>query len=328
MNIAFAGFRHYHILGLYNAAVANPEVNLIACFEENEDVREDLRKSHNVDFNASSFEELLSNSNIDVIAIGDYYGRRGELAVKALSAGKHVIADKPICTSLEELDEIKRISTEKGLKVGCMLDLRYLAQFNKAKELVENGVIGEVKTVSFTAQHHLNYGVRPMWYFEEGKHGGTINDIGIHGVDVIRYITGKNLTHVDYAKTWNSHAIEKTAFHDAGQFAVTLDGMSVMADVSYAAPKFSGTLPTYWEFTFWGLDGMMRFNLETSDVAVYKTDKAVYKSELAKTPDECYYDILADFCLEVKGENTKLSTNECLESQRQILEIQRVASQK
>ena len=35
-----------------------------------------------------------------------------------------------------------------------------------------------------------------MWYFEEGKHGGTINDIAIHGIDLVRYLTGKNVTKI------------------------------------------------------------------------------------------------------------------------------------
>ena len=49
MNIGFAGFRHYHILGLYNAALANPDVNILACYEENEATREELGKSHNIE---------------------------------------------------------------------------------------------------------------------------------------------------------------------------------------------------------------------------------------------------------------------------------------
>lgn len=326
MNIGFAGFRHYHILGLYNSARKNPDVNIILCFEENQDVRQDLLREQGIDFNCDAFDKLIHSDSIDTVAIGDYYGRRGALVIEALKAGKNVIADKPICTSISELDEIERLSEEMGLKVGCMLDLRYLSQFNKARELIADGVIGEVQNVSFTAQHHLNYGVRPMWYFESGKHGGTINDIGIHGIDVIRYITGKNLSRVDYARVWNAYAKEQRDFCDCGQFVANLEGISVMADVSYAAPKYNGTLPTYWEFTFWGLDGMMRFNLESSSVTVYKTEKTVYTDEASKTPEECYYDILKDFCLEIQGHKTRLTTSECLKSQRQILEIQRVAS--
>ena len=60
MNIAFAGFRHEHIFGLYKSAVENPEVTIIGCCEENEEARLAAEKEIGSSFTYESYEELLS----------------------------------------------------------------------------------------------------------------------------------------------------------------------------------------------------------------------------------------------------------------------------
>ena len=51
------------------------------------------------------------------------------------------------------------------------------------------------------------------------------------------------------------------------------DGVALMADVSYAAPKFSGTMPTYWDFYFWGTEGMLKFNLLDNKIYLYRENE-------------------------------------------------------
>lgn len=319
MNIAIAGFRHYHIFTLYNAIKVTPGVTLCGCFEENNTVREAVAKDYGVEFSYASYEDILSDASVDAVGIGDYFGKRGQMVIAALRAGKHVICDKPICTDLAELDVIEALAKEKKLQVSCMLDLRYLSTVEKACEIVSGGEIGRIVNVSFTGQHCLDYANRPHWYYEDGKHGGTINDIAIHGVDLVRFITGKNLTKVNCARVWNAFATEEPQFKDCGQFMVEMDDISLMADVSYAAPKFSGTLPTYWDFYFWGTDGMINFNLASDTIRLYKNEK----TEIVCEPKELSY--LEDFYREIQGEKTVMNTFDILLSQRQVLEIQRAA---
>lgn len=319
MKIAFAGFRHSHIIGIYNTALKGGYV--VGCFEEDDTARKEMTDSLNIDFNFATYDELLSSDEVDTVAIGDYYGKRGKMVIAALKAGKHVICDKPMCTSLEELDQIEKLSKEKALKVAIMLDLRYWQQSIMAKELVEKGEIGKINMISFTGQHHLGYGSRPMWYFEEGKHGGTINDIGIHGIDVIRYITGKNLSKVEFKKEWNVYATKEPQFLDSAQFVADMEGTSVMADVSYAAPACNVLLPTYWEFRFWGDEGMLSYNLRDKSVTVYKGEEKVMKCP--EVEGDYFLDFIHDLEKEIKGEKTILSAVDMIESQRQILTIQK-----
>ncbi|MBE7052996.1 MAG: Gfo/Idh/MocA family oxidoreductase, partial [Ruminococcaceae bacterium] len=279
MNIAFAGFRHDHIFGLYNTVLSSDVVNLVGCFERDENAKKQAKERKNVEFNYNTYDELINDDKVDIVAIGDYYGIRGSMIIEALKKGKHIICDKPLCTSLKELDEIEKLSFEKNLQVCCMLDLRYLPQIEKVCEIVKNGEIGKIINVSFTGQHCLDYANRPKWYYEDGKHGGTINDIAIHGIDLVRFITGKNLTKVNCAKTWNAFALNETHFNDCAQFMVEMEDISVMADVSYAAPKFNGRMPTYWEFYFWGLEGMLKFNIQNNEIHIFKNNETVIECD-------------------------------------------------
>lgn len=318
MNILFAGFRHSHIMGLYNMAVENPNVNIVGCYEG--DIKNSIVADNNeINFNFASYEDALNDESIDAVAIGDYYGIRGKMVIEALRHGKHVICDKPICTSLKELNVIEKLVKKTGLTVSCMLDLRYMPQADKVKAMIADGIIGEVINASFTGQHCLDYGNRPGWYFEDGKHGGTINDIAIHGVDLVRYITGKNLTEVRCAKTWNAFAKAEPKFRDCGQFMADMEGMALMADVSYAAPKFNGIMPTYWEFYFWGTEGMIRFNLANNTIHVFKETE-----EIIECP-QTSIEHMRDFIRETQGEKTVLDTEDILKSQRQVLTIQKAA---
>ena len=202
-----------------------------------------------------------------------------------------------------------------------MFDLRYMSQVDKVKEIIESGELGKIHIASFTGQHPLNYGVRPAWYFEKGKHGGTINEIAIQGIDLLRLLTGKNLTKINCAKTLNAFAVAVPEFKDSAQFMIEMEDMAVIADVSYAAPAFAGTLPTYWDFKLWGSAGMLSFNLLDSDIHVFKDKETVIKGK-GFAPN-----CLNDFMLEVSGVPTVLNAADIFNSQEQVLKIQKFADE-
>ena len=85
-----------------------------------------------------------------------------------------------------------------------LLDLRDSGAFITARWLIREGTVGDVHTVHITAQHPLLLDRRPKWYFEPGKQGGTLNDIGIHATDLIPWMTGRALAEIVAARAWNA----------------------------------------------------------------------------------------------------------------------------
>ncbi len=324
MNIAFAGFQHSHILVLYNMAKENPLYNVVGAVETIESYRFDAIEK-GVIFNYNTYEELLADKNVDVVAIGACYGDRGTMAIKALEAGKHVICDKPLCTSLSELDEIEKLSKEKNLVVSCMLTMRFEPLIISLKKLVESGKLGEINNVYFGGQHPLQYGRRPSWYYQEGKHGGVINDIAIHGIDILSYIFGGKVNKIHAARTWNKYAEKEPRFKDCGQIMLSLDnGAGVIADVSYAIPDgIEFNIPYYWQFFVWGTKGVTEFAFNKQNPSYY------IKGQTEKIDLELInpsVDYLTDFTNLVEGkEDVIVPMSEVFASTRATLKIQQFA---
>ncbi|MCE5259662.1 MAG: Gfo/Idh/MocA family oxidoreductase [Chloroflexi bacterium] len=259
LRIAIAGFRHGHIMDLYRRAAEHPALQLVAACEEDEATRAQLAAQGQVKITHSNYLTMLREAPCDAVAIGDYFARRGALAIAALEHGKHVISDKPLATSLAEVERITELAAANRLCVGCMLDLRDNGLYIRTRELVRQGIIGEVKAISFNGQHPLLFGSRAGWYFEPGKHGGTLNDIGIHAFDALPWITGLQFTQINAARCWVAHPELCGTFASAGQVMLTLEnGCGVLGDVSYLTPdSFAYRNPQYWRMTIWGSQGVL-----------------------------------------------------------------------
>lgn len=321
MKIAFAGFRHSHIWSLYDKAQKTEGVSVVGAWEEDASAREEAMKRVNEPF-YDSYEALLNDPEVEAVGVGDYYAKRGQLIIRALEAGKHVITDKPICTSPEELRRIRALSGEKHLKVACMLDLRYDGAIRKAKQLIGEGKLGRIHAMGFTGQHPLNYGTRAGWYFEEGKQGGTINDIAIHGVDAIRYMTGLQFVKTTAARTWNAFATEVPFFNDCAQFMAEFEGgAGLMADVSYAAhTKTAWNMPSYWRFTLWGEEGCIEFRLGNDHLIFAGRESEAIESVPCEKPEDNW---LTDFMKPYDA----AAVEDVLTSTENVLTIQQVADQ-
>lgn len=321
---AIAGFRHGHITSLHEKVKKHPDCQLVAACEEDADARKSARENWKIEITHDSFSKMLAEVDFDVLAVGDYYSKRGQLIIAALKAGKHTIADKPICTSLTELEEISRLSKAKNLKIGCMLDLRENPNMNAARHFISSGKLGEIHAIQFGGQHPLMLGVRPAWYFEKGKHGGTLNDIAIHGLDLVEWLTGKEITEIVAARTWNAFAEKFPHFNDAGQLMLKLsNNCGVIGDVSYFSPdSFGYKLPYYWRVTVWGRNGVLEFNCTETGVKT-AINGSTEITITAPVPGEI--DFLKSFISDVSGKPVSLNTEHVLDISRKTLKLQEMA---
>ncbi len=324
MNLAVCGLRHAHIYDLIRQCRNDSRVAVVGAWEEDGDARRAAGETLPGLAFYETWNDLLADPRVDIVAVGDYYGIRGRRIIEALEAGKHVISDKPVCTRMDELAQIERLCREKGRKLACMLDLRYDPALRMAQKLVSSGQLGEIHDVAFTGQHPLSWGVRPRWYFEPGKHGGTFNDIAVHGLDAVRMIAGLGPRRVLFARSWNAFARETPDFPDCAQAMLELDnGAGLMLDVSYAAPDPCGyLLPAYWRFTFWGERGFLEARLGDNFVTLAVAgDKSPRRPEAERIPGNA----LADLLTEIEGGKPLFDTQSALTAARDALALQAAA---
>lgn len=321
MNIAFAGLRHGHIFTLYQMAKENVLYHVVGAFESDEQARQDAANA-GVACNYTSFAQLLADPQVQVVALGGCYGDRGAMAIQALNAGKHVIADKPLCTRLSELAEIEAAAKRNNRFVSCMFTMRFEPKINAVKKLVESGALGTINNVYFGGQHPLMYGRRPMWYFENGKHGGVINDIAIHGIDILSYALGLEISEIACARCWNRYAPQEPSFKDSAQLMLVANNCAgILADVSYAIPDgIEFSLPYYWQFSVWGTKGVLQFSLYEENSFYYLSGN---KEPIPLEKGTVATDYLTDFYRMTNGEDhVILPMHEVLSATRKTLEIQ------
>jgi predicted dehydrogenase len=329
IRMAFIGFQHGHILGLYKLAQQREDIEIVAACEEDAETRATLA-AQGVEITHDSYRRMLDETPCDAVACGDWFGIRGQRLIEAMERGLHVIGDKPLCTTLDECERIASLAQESGLRVGCMLDLGDLGPYLKLRELILGGRIGEVHTIQFWGQHPLLYGKRPAWYFEPGRHGGSLNDIAVHAIDIVPWMTGRTITEITAARAWNAKLKQHPCFQDGAALMLALDnGGIVLGDVSYLSSDAHGYgMKPYWRFTISGTDGVVESNCNATYVTLWRHDTPPPIQEpIAPNRPGAYFDaFLADL-----GGNPlpdALTTSRVLHSTRLALLTQHAADAK
>ena len=114
-------------------------------------------------------------------------------SIDALKAGKDVMVDKPGCTTLDQLNNLKNTVKETGKIWSVNFSERFhVAAVTKAEELVNEGKIGKVKQTIGTGPHRQGNYERPDWFYNRQSYGGIITDIGSHQIHQFLVFTNSN----------------------------------------------------------------------------------------------------------------------------------------
>jgi predicted dehydrogenase len=319
IRVAFAGFRHGHVSSMVSTARQLDYVDIVACVDEEPQAHGSFVAPLEIELTHPNLDAVLADVEFDVLACADVYARRGEHVIKALQAGKHVITDKPLCTRIEELQTIASLAHAQGLEVMIDLTMRYAEPYTTLARIVQDGGIGSPSSLLVTGLHPMAYGSRPMWYFEPGRHGGTINDLMIHGLDLARWATGREVVKV-IAASATCHRAPVPFFQDSAQvFLEMTGGTKYLGDCSYMAPE---GCPEHWRFLLWGSEGSVRIG-DSGELAWYRAEGG--EQAVTPAPQPCD-DPFEDFMSHLEyGTARWLGTEDCLKSQMAALAAQRAA---
>ncbi len=178
-------WRHWHQPNGRSVVVAGADIR--------EDFLEDFRRENGLSpFITTDYREMLARDDVDAVAVTcpDYCHE--EYAIAALNAGKHVFCEKPLAITIEGCDRILEAWQRSGKRLMVGFNMRYMNMFRVMKEVVDSGVIGEVKAV--WVRHFVGFG-GPFYYHDwHGKRANTTSLLlqkGSHDIDVIHWITGR-----------------------------------------------------------------------------------------------------------------------------------------
>ena len=208
----------------------------------------------------TDWKELVADPTLDAVIVAATNTTHAEMTIAALKAGKHVMCEKPMAVSLEEAQAMMRTAEECGKLLFIAQNQRLAPAHVKAKQLLQSGALGKVITFKSTFGHpgceRWAKEKKKTWFFQKSQsYFGCLADLGIHKIDVVRWMLDDEYTEV-YARV---ETLNKT-YEDGTPIDVEDNATMVLKTAKGA----TGTITVSWTYeyedgstVFYCTDGVM-----------------------------------------------------------------------
>ncbi|MBP5274759.1 MAG: Gfo/Idh/MocA family oxidoreductase [Abditibacteriota bacterium] len=185
--IGVGGISEVHIAGYK----ANPDVELYAFCDINEKRLKEKGARHGVTRLYTDEATMLKECpEIEAVSVCTWNAAHAPCSIMALNAGKHVLCEKPMALNTQEANAMKEAADKNGklLMIGFMR--RFSDNMEVLKDFVNAGDFGEIYYAK--ARYIRRNGAPGGWFGnKEFSGGGPLIDLGVHVIDMVRYIMGK-----------------------------------------------------------------------------------------------------------------------------------------
>ncbi len=233
-------------------------------------------------------EELLANPEIDAVSICTANVAHAELTIAALNAGKHVLCEKPMATTLEECEAMVEAAKKCGKYLMIGHNQRLAKAHATARKLIVDGLIGDIVTFRTTFGHGgpETWSVDPgknTWFFDKSRAAmGAMADLGIHKTDLIQFLTGQKVVRTTARVT----TLDK---RDASGDLIGVDDNAVciyeMSDGAF------GTMTASW--TYYGAEDNSTVLYGTKGIMRIYDDPAISIKVILSDGSKISYDVEA-----------------------------------
>ena len=249
---------------------------------------------------ATDWRAVLERDDIDIVDVCVPGHLHAEVAIAALEAGKHVIAEKPLANTMAEAEKMvatARAARERGVHSMVGFNYRRVPALALAQRLVADGRLGDVRQVRVSyLQDWLADADAPMtWRLRRELAGsGALGDLASHAVDQVRFLLSQEvievnaLTQTFVPQRTGESGTEDVTVDDAAWSTMRTSGGAV---VSLEVTRMATARKNALGIEVYGSTGALRFDLESLnhlDVALDGAD--AFSRELVTDPDDPYID--------------------------------------
>ncbi|MGH7607328.1 MAG: Gfo/Idh/MocA family protein [Gemmatimonadales bacterium] len=147
---------------------------------------------------------LAGSPDVDLVIVSSTPDTHARYAIAALEAGKHVLCEKPTALDAYQAAQMVAAAERRPDRVAWIdHELRYAPNRRRARELSRAGAIGQLRHIEFSLKPYLRGDGRPQaasapwnWWSDASRGGGILGAVGSHLVDLCRFWTGSEITHV------------------------------------------------------------------------------------------------------------------------------------
>jgi predicted dehydrogenase len=147
----------------------------------------------------ADYRKILEDKSVDAVHVCTPNALHFPIAKDALQAGKHVICEKPLATSVDEARQLVTLARDAKLRNATFHNLRFYPMVQQMRRMREDGDLGEILVVQGTySQDWLLYDTDYNWRIESKQNGPSrcLADIGSHWCDMAEHVTGMRITSV------------------------------------------------------------------------------------------------------------------------------------
>ncbi|MCC8059405.1 MAG: Gfo/Idh/MocA family oxidoreductase [Clostridiales bacterium] len=177
----------------------NKECTIVAVYDTDHKNAEKLASEFNCTSYSESFEEFL-NENMDAVSICVPNFLHYTYVLSCLEAGLNVLCEKPLAMSYDECCKLVETAREKKKLLMVAQNQRYDPSHQYARSIIQKDAIGKITGFSLTFGHsgpeNWSETTDPWFFHKEKANYGAIADLGIHKIDLLRYLTGLEVDEV------------------------------------------------------------------------------------------------------------------------------------
>ncbi|CAN5183049.1 Gfo/Idh/MocA family oxidoreductase [soil metagenome] len=156
-----------------------------------------------------SYEALLKRDDVDAVYIGLPNGLHEEWTIAAAKAGKHVLCEKSLTLTEASALRMRAACAKANVLLMEAFMYRHHPQWIRVRDLLNEGAIGQVRSISAHLCGNLTNGADHRWSTELG--GGALHDVTCYGINMARYLTGAEPISVKASAELVKRGVDRTS---------------------------------------------------------------------------------------------------------------------
>ena len=171
------------------AIAAAPNSTLAGVVSRTAAKAQDFAARHGAAAAYDDYRALLADPSVDAVYIATPNALHADQVVAAAGAGKHVLCDKPLATTVVDAERAVSACDRAGVALGTTFQTRNHEGMDEVRDLLAAGGIGEVRLVQF--ETGTGRRLPQSWRTDPGLAGlGVMNNLGVHAYDLLRFLLG------------------------------------------------------------------------------------------------------------------------------------------
>ncbi len=234
--IGCGGISHAH-MGGYKAI---PDlVELVACCDLDGEKAKNYAASYGIPNHYTDFNEMFANEQLDAVSVCTWNASHAPATIAALNAGLNVLCEKPMAMNAEEAVAMKEAADKNGKLLMIGFVRRFGNDADILKKFIDEGTMGDVY---FAKATYLRRNGFPGGWFGDKEYsgGGPLIDLGVHVIDLCRYLAGGPKPVSVYGVTYNNLGPYRATNAGKQQWNVSKNNLGI--DFKYTVEDFATAL--------------------------------------------------------------------------------------